>query len=360
MPQGLKDIAGRHQSHYERLKSSEVKKFDDFLLQMDADLRNIITRSDITDFTRDRLEQQLKQIGVILNGTFDQYKAVWIDSIKQAAIYEADFELRTLQNVLDGVEFSMPADSQITAAVFSAPLGDIGGAAGGALLADYFDGMSKAQISKVQGAIRLGYAEGQTTAQIVQRIRGTKAAGYSDGIWSTTKRDVEAVVRTALQHASSQARNQVWQDNKSVIRGVEWVSTLDSRTSQICAALDSQVFPIDKGPRPPAHINCRSTTSAALKPEYAELSQGRTRAARDPETGKVTSVSSKETYYSWLKKQPAAFQDSVIGPTRGKLLRNGGLSAERFAELQLGKNFEPLTLEEMRKLDPLAFDKAGL
>jgi hypothetical protein len=50
----------------------------------------------------------------------------------------------------------------------------------------------------------------------------------------------------------------------------------------------------------------------------------------------------------------------VIGPTRGKLLRDGGLSARRFAELQLGKTFEPLNLKEMRKLDPLAFRRAGL
>lgn len=361
MPQeSLITIATRHQSHYERLKASEVKKFDEFLIKMDQDLREILTRGEISDFTRDRVEAQIKQVGIMMAGTFEQYKIVWRDSVLSSAIYEADFEARALGQVVDGVEFTLPADSQITAAVFSAPLGDIGGAAGGALLTEYFDGMSQAQINKVQGAIRLGYAEGQTTAQIVQRIRGTKSAGYSDGIWSTTKRDVETVVRTALQHASSQARNQVWQDNESVIKGVQWVSTLDSRTSPQCRALDGQVYPINKGPRPPAHQNCRSTTIAVLNKKYADLSKGRTRSARDLDTGKVEQVSGKETYYSWLKKQPAAVQDSIIGPSRGALLRNGGISAERFAELQLGKNFEPLTLEEMRKLDPIAFDKAGL
>ena len=49
----------------------------------------------------------------------------------------------------------------------------------------------------------------------------------------------------------------------------------------------------------------------------------------------------------------------AIGPVRGKLLRNGGLSADRFSELQLGQNFQPLTLEQMQELEPLAFKRAG-
>jgi hypothetical protein len=41
-------------------------------------------------------------------------------------------------------------------------------------------------------------------------------------------------------------------------------------------------------------------------------------------------------------------------------LRNGGLSAERFGQLRLSKNFDPLSLAEMQKLEPLAFLKADI
>jgi len=82
-------------------------------------------------------------------------------------------------------------------------------------------------------------------------------------------------------------------------------------------------------------------------------------------------VPANQTYYGWLKTQPAAVQDSIIGPTKGKLLRDGGLSSQRFSELQLGKQFQPLTLYGrdlpgggremgMRELEPLAFQRAGL
>ena len=66
-------------------------------------------------------------------------------------------------------------------------------------------------------------------------------------------------------------------------------------------------------------------------------------AQRGPAKARAAGASpASQTYYEWLKTQPAEF-DIAIGTTRAKLLRSGGLSAERFAELQLGTNFQPLT-----------------
>lgn len=48
------------------------------------------------------------------------------------------------------------------------------------------------------------------------------------------------------------------------------------------------------------------------------------------------------------------------GSVRAKLFREGGLSIERFAELQLDRNFAPLSLAQMKALEPLAFERAGL
>ncbi|MPW47639.1 phage head morphogenesis protein, partial [Moraxella catarrhalis] len=53
-------------------------------------------------------------------------------------------------------------------------------------------------------------------------------------------------------------------------------------------------------------------------------------------------------YYEWLKNQPAQYQDEVLGKTRAKLFRDGGMTVERFRALQLDKNFTPLTLDEIK------------
>jgi hypothetical protein len=105
---------------------------------------------------------------------------------------------------------------------------------------------------------------------------------------------------------------------------------------------------------PPLHIGCRSTTILKLAPEFDWLNKGAQRASMNGP------VPQDLTYYAWLKEQPEPFIREVIGPARTKLLLDGGLSAERFAALQLDRQFNPLTLIEMKKLEPLAFLKAGL
>jgi SPP1 gp7 family putative phage head morphogenesis protein len=360
MTDSLTTITTRHQSHFERLKSHEAAKIDEFIKEMDASIRELLTRDDITEFSRARLEQRLRQVEKLMRGTLADYRKVWRESITEAAQYEATFEGRSLEQVVEGVELAMPTNKQIETAVFSTPIGDIPGPMGGQLLEPFMDLMDSNEIRKVHGAIRAGYAQGDTTDKIVRRIRGTKRAGYRDGLWAGTKREIEAVVRTSLQHAAGVARAEVWQKNDEVIKAVRIVAALDSRTSTICRSLDGREFPLDKGPRPPFHINCRTSVVAVLKKKYADLSLDRTRSSRDPETGDVESVSAGKTYYGWLKGQPANVQDSIVGVTRGQLLRDGGLSAKRFAELQIDKNLEPMKLADMKKLEPAAFERAGL
>lgn len=106
--------------------------------------------------------------------------------------------------------------------------------------------------------------------------------------------------------------------------------------------------------------NCRSSTTPVIanKQLREALRKNATQASKGAEGGEQ--VAADLTYYEWLKTQPASFQDEAMGPVRAKLFRDGGISAERFAELSIGKNFEPLTLDEMRALEPVAFERAGL
>jgi len=354
----LIEIATRHQVFFERLKTHDANQFDSFLRRMDDDLRKQLTKKDITEFTRARLNRQLEFVGALIDDVYQDYKRVWKDQLIDAGQYEAEFEQKSLNKVVINREFALPTETQLSAAIFGNPL-SVEGVYQGALLDQFFDDVSGNTKTRVTNAIRLGYAQGQTTQQVIQRIRGTAARNYTDGLMNLSKRDAEIIARTSLQHVSSQARESVWKRNSDIIKKVRIVATLDNRTTQICRSLDSQEFPIDSGPRPPFHIRCRTSTTAVLDDRFAILEKGATRAARDAD-GNSVSVPAKETYYDWLKRQSADFQDEVIGKTRGKLLRDGGLSSQRFAELQLGKRFEPLNIEQIKKLEPLAFERAGL
>lgn len=121
-----------------------------------------------------------------------------------------------------------------------------------------------------------------------------------------------------------------------------------------CKSLDQRQFELGKGPTPPIHINCRSSTVAVVNEKFDFLKNGRTRSAE------FGPVDGDKSYFDWLKRQPKSVQIEALGPTRAKLFRDGGLSSDEFSALQLDKNFQPLTLDEMKALDPDAFKTAGL
>lgn len=338
----------RHAVMLERLKAGEVGKFDAFLRQIDRELREKLTREGLTAFQRDRLTLLLAEVDAMLRGVLEAYTRQLHLDLREFAGYEAQFAGKMLEAT--GVAVSVPSLGQVAAAMYAMPLQ----AGNGRLLESFIADWTVAERTAVTGAIRMGVVQGQTTAQIVTAIRGTKANRYADGLLAVTKRHAEAVVRTAVAHVGDVARLETYAANDDIIKGEQWSATLDSRTSAICRSLDGRVFALNKGPRPPAHVNCRSVRIPVLSDEFAFLTEGEKRSSVDGP------VDARTTFYEWLQKQPASFQDEAIGPTRGKLLREGGLSADRFAALQLDRNFQPLTLDEMKRLEPIAFKRAGI
>ena len=356
-PEELINIATRHQVYLERLKTGEANKVGDFLKKIDQSVTARLANRDLTEFSRDRLNQLLLSVQSDMAILAQEFTNTVAAQSIDLADYESGFEVRALGQVA-AADFAIPTAAALQFAVFNNPL-TILGADNGKLLKPFVKGLTQRTLDRVSGAISAGCYEGQTTNQILQAVRGTRANKFTDGVLFQMNNAAKTITRTALQHAAVQSREQVWQNNADIVKAVKWVSTLDSRTSPQCRTLDGQQFPIDKGPRPPIHPNCRSTIVAVLDDRFSFLREGATRTARGPD-GKVVSVPADQTYYGWLKKQPAAFQDSAIGKSRGALLRRGGLTSEKFTKLQLGKNFEPMTLDEMKSLEPVAFEKAGL
>ena len=145
---------------------------------------------------------------------------------------------------------------------------------------------------------------------------------------------------------AGEAQKEFAEQNRDLVRGVQIIASLDRRTSQRCRSLDKKIMPLDKAVYPPYHFNCRSRTILV----YRGMKEPPHRASENGVTDNVS-------YYEWLKTQSPAFQDEALGKARGKLFREGGLTPERFSALQLDRNFEPLTLDEMRRLEPLIFKK---
>ena len=355
-PDHLIDIYSRHAVYLEGAKTKAVGEFERFLKDMEADILRKLDGVDLETLKGRRLNALLKAVRKTLDNGFGNYEAVWRKQLEELAEYESGFTKRALQEVVDA-DFALPSPAQIMTAAFARPL-DVAGIDGGSLLEVFFKNWTDKTKQRIEGAIRLSAAQGETLDQLIRRIRGTRAAKYADGLVNATRRDVALMGRTAYAHVANQARSAVYAANANVIAGEEFIAVLDGRTSVLCRSLSGRVFQVGKGPQPPLHIACRSMRVPSLRDGLKLLQGGGEQFSRG--ASGIKRVDADLTYYDWIKTQPAGFQDSVLGETRGKLLRDGGLTAKRFAELQLDKTFAPRTLDEIRALEPEAFAKAGL
>lgn len=353
----LTNSAIRLQVLVERVKAGEVDKIDALLKDADKVLRERLTRATVTAVQRDRIEALLVEVRKALATLYDRHSAAFLARMDELGEGIADTEARALAAALGGLDTATPTARAIHAAATTAPLG-ARGAGGGLLLETFVSRWAEADLDRVEGTIRRGFFEGRTTDQIIRDVRGTKAANYADGILDVNRRNARTVVHTAVQHVATQARVATLNANSDLIVRYRWISTLDSRTSDQCQALDQQEFELGEGPLPPAHPNCRSTIVPITK-TFRELGLD----LDEPEPGTRASVDGQVpgniSYFEWLKQQPADFVEEALGPTRADLFLRGGLSADEFARLGLSKNFQPLTIEQMREKAPLVFKRAG-
>lgn len=342
--------------YLESLKQSEINKLTPHIKAIDKLIKEQIIGDELTEMTIKSFNGVVTEIKQGVQAELVAYTDSVSVTLVDVAADTYAFEAKSIDKAFDGFKLASGIKVAEKAKVLEklvtkTPLAVTGSE--GKTVTDLFNELANNESNKYINHIKLARYEGKTNQQIVQMIRGTRKNGYKDGLMEVTSRQAKTIVRTTVQHAAMQGKAEFANDNADIIKGEKWLSTLDGRTSSQCRSLDGTVFELGKGPRPPLHHNCRSTILIVLKDEYAGRGNIDKRASKD---GPVDN----ESYYSWLNKQPKEFQDDVLGETRGKLLRSGGLSADKFAALQLDKNFKPLTLAEMREKQPLAFQKAGL
>jgi hypothetical protein len=365
--EALQDAEVGHQVDLQRYSNGVVRRMSALLNRVDGDLFAQLTLAlnnmSPGSFTVERLDAMLGSVRQLNLQAYLQLERELTAELREFAAYESGFQLRLFEAIIPAqiqaqVAIAPVAAEQVFAAAYAQPFR-------GRSLREWAGSLGADRAQRIRDAVRIGYVEQQTIAQIVQRVRGTRAKGYSDGIIEVDRRNAEAVVRTAISHTAGVARDRFYRENK-LVKAVQWVSTLDSRTSEICRIRDGLQYTPDAhkpiGHQVPwlagpgrAHWQCRSS-SVPITKSWKELGvdieefSPSTRASMDGQ------VPADQTFGQWLKKQSAARQDDVLGATRGKLMRDGGLELDRF----YNERGRYLSLQEMAERDAGAFRRAGL
>lgn len=281
------------------------------------------------------------------------------------------------------IETVLPAARQLRAIATSRPFE-------GALLKDWAASMESEDLRRIHAAIQIGMVAGEPIDKITSRVIGTNGLKGTDGVTEMTRRQVQAITRTAVMHVSNAARNDFMLENEEILLAEKFVATLDSRTTPVCKANDGKQFAVGKGPRPPLHIACRSlrvavldgelltnrpmkgsTTQQLLREFSAQHNLGKMGSRDDLPRGmkgtfdefsrkrvrEMTGRVPQSTgYQAWLKDQPRWFQEDTMGITKAKLFRDGGLTLDKF----VAADGTELTLSQLAVKQKEAFRAAGL
>jgi len=314
----------KHSIYLERYKSGVVRKIiaelnrshDDLVKRLAGRLALIEARGyDLGPATTARLQRLLEEVEAKTAAAYNVVRDTMTDEGQAFAVYEADHQVKLVERSGARVNMVLPSDTQLKAIVTSTPFQ-------GKILADWTAGLAAAEANRVNVAVKMGITQNETLDQIVRRVRGTKAAGYSDGVLNISLRDTEAVVRTAISDVASGAKRELSKANADLATAWKHHSTLDSHTSPTCQALDGKVYRKYEDIRwPPLHWQCRSIISIFF--------EGDEPGNRASEFGPIPSDT---TYGTFLRKQSQAFQEDVLGVERAKLFRSSTADISKFVD----------------------------
>lgn len=176
-----------------------------------------------------------------------------LDEIKELSKHEADFNVRLLKKELEEVKEATVV--ALLKALLNKPMPV---------------GLAEKKVNrKIEPAFDK-FSE-QSARHLIQPIKDSQVLGTDNleaaaaitalaaGLLSA---QAKSLSRSGVVHVANTSKEEVYKVNP--IEQVEWVSVLDNATTDYCRGQDGKIYDIGKGPRPPAHYNCRSITRPVI------------------------------------------------------------------------------------------------
>ena len=331
----LLDLLTMRQLLLERIIAGENVAMNKQLDSMAAAITKALKGKELTDYQGKRLDKAIAELTSLVK--------VNAPDLAGIAASEASFINGAFANV--GIETVIPAANSVAAIAQSVVMQ-------GGTMGEWFGQLNETTRFNLSRAVKNGVSLGLTNAQIAKSIMGKGDKG-SEPI-AKARRDAMAITRTATQTVANDVRMASYMENADIIKAVQWVSTLDSRTSDICIARSGKTwtFPdfkpighsIPWGSGPPAHWACRSTSvpvtrsMSEITGKAANQIAPRTRASMDGQ------VAQDLTFDQFLKNKPPEFADEMLGKGRAELWRSGKITLNQL----LDQRGNPLTLAQLQ------------
>ena len=188
---------------------------------------------------------------------------------------------------------------------------------------------------RMANAVRTAATTPQPAQVAAQAIVGN-ARTLRGGLIEKARNDAAALIDTAAHTAAYAGRLATFA--ASGVNALEWFAILDSKTTIGCAVRAGKLYTLDFEPMghvvpierpPPRHWRCRSI-----------LLPHRFKDGPPPDGGPQ-----RDSFATWLAKQPRDTQDELLGRGRADLWRGGKITLSDL----IGQRGQTLTLAELRE-----------
>lgn len=377
------DEGWKYAIRLDRFEVDMAQRVNWYLIDLQNELRAAILLADVPGQPPSRQEQRLRallrQVEAMIDKQYEDITGTQQEDLRELSAISSRQAAKII-NVGLTVNVATPVlTPNDLRALSSDPL------IRGRPASSWWEGQGTDLKNKFAAEMRLGLAEGQTNAQLVNRIIGDAGkrtrvkhpktgkeswkVEYNGGVMDATRRDAMALVRTSAQTVSNESMMLTYKQNSRLLRGVAVLVTLDGRTTLICMSMAGGAWDIETGeplpessrqepmpPPPPWHWQCRTTMMPITK-SWDDLRKmsGKDRlpaadrrkldtvpnAQRQSIDGKVPGTMNME---QWLKTQDKTEQVKQLGAERWKLWNDGKIDLNQLTNAQR----EPLTVKQLR------------
>ncbi len=350
----IADAFTRHALDLLRVEAGLRREIVALLTALEGELVAALAKIDPTGPARQsyrakRLETLLDQVRETIRASYRESDKRLTGALRELAEIEAQFAVKALNEATVSQLFAGLLTIEQARSLVAGVLVQ------GAPVAEWWSRQAGDTLQRFTDQMRLGIAQGETSADLIRRVRGgTKGGELVPGFMQISRRNAESLVRSATQAVAERARGFVYAANSDLIAAVVWTSTLDMRTTTECKVRDGLRYTVE-GKRPIGHSvpwsggpgalhwGCRSASRPETKSwrdlgiKVSDLPPG-TRASMNGQ------VAADLTFETWLARQPKAAQDAALGAGRADLWRSGKIT---FRDL-LDANGRELNVAELR------------
>jgi hypothetical protein len=372
----LRDTFVARSFDLEKVKTASAKNISKILEDLMREIERELRDADPTGVTRTAYRQErLNKLFNMADKTIkSQYKDIYgimTSELATLAEIEGVFAAKAINAVLKVDVLDYVVSREVLEKLATDTLIE------GAPSAEWWSKQAVSLQDEFKRVMRVGVAKGETLQQMSARVMGTQKPSllgvrgripgvtdeeiegltYEPGLLKKARRNAQALVRTSYQTVMSEARQDAYRVNDDVIKGTEYVSVLDSRTTIQCRAYDGAQWDLNNNPigskklpflQPPnGHWGCRSVLVPIMKdleeilgvPGMSEMPSS-TRSSIDGQ------ISTDVTFDEWMRSRSVKEQIKVLGKGRQQLWADGKLTLADMLNPQTGQVMSLKALRE--------------